>query len=355
MRRFSQLALFVLAIALGLATALAFNWSALGHGLFSALSSIFLSIGVFISFYKMKIDIDSDTLSVTINVVVSIVVKFTVCFGVIYLVSRNIELAIIAGLTSQIDPIYVSYTSRFGSKADRLRPLVDILKFWSALDAVVVVSAITLIISANQEVLGGYRGASQSLVFWNVVFVLVTTIMLFLLRELEREGVMVLKRWLPVDLFAIGTSIIGGWVVTSALGGAFTKSTYPPRLMRRAAGILFPASAFLIGLYAGAFDELSMQDFWLGLTIAAVVFASQSVAAMLVWQGLPRAQRVQLALSQQGGLTTVSSLVVAGGAFTEHLFAAIVALVTMNALFVLGQLVGTEIGPTDTDNGTVSR
>jgi hypothetical protein len=125
------------------------------------------------------------------------------------------------------------------------------------------------------------------------------------LRDDDREGgrraARIRSRWAYALLAIVAALAVWQFLMLGlALAGLFLRPPALARVLPRLTGWALGASAVLLGMLL--VDGVAPGR---GALLGVAAFLAQIVAALLITRGLPRADRLHLALAQQNGITAI--------------------------------------------------
>jgi hypothetical protein len=295
-----QLQLLLLAVVLGCwglgelsgATGLE-NSAAYRYG-----TSLLLAIGLFASTAGIdRREASANRKLIISAVTVGVLLKGALIGGVLYLVSRDPLFLVVGVAIAQIDPLSVA--AILGN--DRMSPRAKtILASWASFDdpiTVLLVIYATAVLAKGPEsgataAVAGLGGYVVELAF-NLALALAAWAVW---RTLRQRPVAV-----AVLLGLLGVVAIWQFLMLGvAIAGLFVRPAWLQRWLGRVTKSALLVAGALLGILL-----VNGVNPWYGLWLGAMAFLSQAVAAAVLTRGLPRTDRVHLALAQQNGITAI--------------------------------------------------
>jgi hypothetical protein len=230
-------------------------------------------------------------------VTIGVILKAALIGGVLYLVTMNPLFVVLAVAVAQIDPLSVAAV--LGD--DRLSPRArTILASWASFDDPVTV---LLVVYVTAVVGDSTAGVGASLVSGGAGWGLELGLNLALAL-----GAFLAWRWLRrtpslLALVLTGLAAVAVWqflMLGVAVAGLFVRPTGLGRWLPRVTNGSLLIAGGLLGLLL-----INGVNIWSGLGLGVMAFVAQIVAGGLLTRGLPRMDRVHLALAQQNGITAI--------------------------------------------------
>ncbi|MBT8226331.1 MAG: hypothetical protein HKP61_19350 [Dactylosporangium sp.] len=266
-------------------------------------TSLLLAVGLYGSTYGIDLnELRGDRRRVLLAVTVGVLLK-AVLIGIVLLIAMGQPLALVLGVAvAQIDPLAVA--SIMGD--DRLSPRVKaILASWASFDDPVTVILTVYAAAFASGFLGlsaptqqGFTASDELLSYGatvgaNLVFALLAIL-----------GWRVLARWRALRAgLMLGLAVVAVWQFLAlgvAIAGLAVRPAGLGKILPRVTRWALLIAAGLLGLLLARGVDLG-----LGVVLGIAAFGAQIVAGVLLSQGLPRPDRVHLALAQQNGITAI--------------------------------------------------
>jgi len=239
-------------------------------------------------------------------VTVGVVLKAALIGGVLYLITVDPLFLVLGVAVAQIDPLSVASILR----NDRLSPRAKtILASWASFDdpiTVLLVIYATAVLAdgagAGAAMAAGAAGYGIDLAL-NLALALVAYLAWRWLRFRPKEGGG--QRRFPFVLAAVLALLaaVAVWqflMLGVAIAGLFVRPAWLQRWLGPATNAALLAAGVLLGLLL-----VNGVNPWYGLGLGVMAFVSQAVAAAVLTRGLPRIDRLHLALAQQNGITAI--------------------------------------------------
>lgn len=296
--------------------------------------SFLLAAGLFASVYGIsRRELQRNARVVLLAITLGVALKAGLVGAIMALAYGSAGFLLLGVAVAQIDPLSVAATLGRSGMSQRAK---SILAAWASFDdpvTVLLVYAGSFALPAASHGSGGGLGAGAgsylSQIIGNAVLIGVAAIAWYILAVTLHGRVsdrfrFALQGLVLAGLLAAATEY--GLLVGITVCGLFYR---PPiaAVMERVVNVAFYAAAFLLGLLLVAGVDLAA-----GLLLGVSVFAVQMLTAFVISPGLPRADRVHLALGQQNGLTAI----VLGLALQPYLPQAVgiiaVAILTVNVI-----------------------
>lgn len=298
-----------------------------------------LAFGLFASVYGIsRRELRRNARLVFAAVTLGVTGKAFLTGGVMVLAYGSAGYLLLGVAVAQIDPLSVAASIQDYGMSQRAK---SILLAWASFDDPVTVLLVAYLASATLPAIGGHGGsalviAGGSSVQWQIVL----NVALVAIAGLAWYLAAVRAGWLGsargnvllclILLGLIALAVSYGLLVGIAVCGLFFR----PRidwLISRVVDSAFYLATFMLGLLLVTGVHLAA-----GLLLGASVFAVQAMAGTLIGRGLPRGDRVHLALGQQNGLTAI----VLALALEPYLPSAVgivaIAILVVNILHILG-------------------
>ncbi|GAB1639730.1 hypothetical protein [Krasilnikovia sp. MM14-A1259] len=303
-----RLAAFFAVVMIGASTARWLGATDLIHSTAYAVgASVLLAVGLFASTSGISLDqARSDATLVLLAVTVGVLAKTAIIAGLMWAVFRRPEMAILGVVVAQIDPLSVVAIR----KRSRLSPRAqNILAAWSSFDDPITV-LMTMYLAAwlfagtaggTLDTVSGTGSAPLQLLL-NAALALVAYV-LWRATGARRATGMHRRRWLILQrALLLVVAVVAVWR-TLMLGLATTGLFFRPGLttfLERATRIGFWLAALAVGL--GITHGVGLRA---GLVLGAAAFGSQVLVGYVLTVRLPRADRIDLALGHQNGITAI--------------------------------------------------
>jgi hypothetical protein len=266
-----------------------------------------LAIGLFASVYGIsRSQLRSNARVVLVAITFGVVGKALLTGGIMVLAFGGAGYLLLGTAVAQIDPLSVTATMRNSGMSQRAKA---ILLAWASFDDPVTVLLVAYLAPVTLRGVSGRgalaiagAGSAVEQIALNAALVALGGVAWYLLgvRYKERLGPGLGPALCCLILIGLLTlAVCFGLLVGIALCGLFFR---PPleKVITGIVDVAFYGATFLLGmlLTRGA-------DMLPGLLLGATVFAVQGLAGTVIGRGLPRDDRVRLALGQQNGLTAI--------------------------------------------------
>ncbi|WP_075924915.1 cation:proton antiporter [Nocardiopsis sp. CNR-923] len=281
--------------------------------------------------------------TVLMAVTVGVLLKAALISAVMYLAFGRPEYIVLGVAVAQIDPLSVAALRGDGRLSPRAR---SILSAWSSFDDPITVlltvyfSALALR-AAGRAAPTGADGAMDYVfdLVANAAFAAAVLLLWWLGRELRRRredaSAASGTGGAPPARRVLGTTYLGGLLALAAaqflmLGIALVGLFFRPLSERFVDGLVRYAllvSSFCLGLLL--IQGVSPVE---GMVLGALAFLSQAVVSIPITRGLPRDDRISLALGQQNGITAIILALVLQPSFPETVAIVAPAILTANLL-----------------------
>ncbi|NUR91277.1 MAG: hypothetical protein HOY71_45005 [Nonomuraea sp.] len=279
-----------------------------GSPFYLFLVALLLAVGLYASASGISRDVVGDLRLVLVAVTVGVLCKAVLIAGVMWLVLDK-PVAIVLGVAvAQIDPLSVAAMTAGSRLSPRARA---ILLAWASFDdpitalLIVYTSALALAWSGDGgQLIGGPAGADLAAyglnLGANLLFAGVCLALWLLARRLELSG----RRWYgPVSVVVLVVLLVFAASTFLMLGIALIGLFFRPPVSERLGGVTtgaFWLATFVLGMLLARGVAVAY-----GLVLGTVTFLAQVVVGGLITWRLPRGDRIQLALSQQNGITAI--------------------------------------------------
>lgn len=268
-----------------------------------------LAAGLFAATYGIsRRELKRNARAVLVAVTFGVAFKAGVVGGVMVLTYGSAAYVLLGIAVAQVDPLSVAATLRHTHMSKRAQAL---LSAWASFDdpvtVLLVYAGISVLPLARMGASDGLTGAGGSYVSQltlNVAFMAITAGLWLALRPSAfpvRSGRL---RGVLRCLVLAALLVVAAWyglLVDIAVCGLFFRPPGIEPMIGRAVDFAFYAAAFMLGLLlVGGVDVPA------GLLLGICVFAAHALTSLVVGRGVPRRDRVQLALGQQNGLTAIA-------------------------------------------------
>lgn len=262
--------------------------TSVGYGL---ATSLLLAVGLFGSTAGINLaEAREHRRLILAAVTVGVLLKAAIIGGALYLATRDPLFIVLAVAVAQIDPLSVA--SLMGS--DRMSPKAKtILAAWASFDDPVTV---ILVVYAAAFVGGlGFDPSGLGAYGLNLVLNAALALAAYLAWRF-------LRSWLlAIVLILLGALAVWQFLMLGvAIAGLFIRPAWLERLLPRVTNTALLVSGALLGLLLVNGVILTY-----GALLGVMAWVAQIVAALLLTRGLPRPDRVHLALAQQNGITAI--------------------------------------------------
>jgi len=269
-------------------------------------ATVLLAVGLFAS--TAGIDLDearADIRIVVLAVTVGVLAKTAIISGVMWVVFRRPEMVLLGVVVAQIDPLSVAAIRDRSGLSPRAR---TILSAWSSFDdpitaLLTVYLAVWLVAGASSGPLALASGTGSVVV--QVALNLGLALVAYGLwkvtggaRPAARRGLQLgVQRVLLVGVAAAAVSKL--LMLGLALSGLFLRPRID-RFLVWATRIAFWLAALAVGI--GLTHGVGL---WAGFVLGVAAFGSQCLVGYALTARLPRADRIDLALGHQNGITAI--------------------------------------------------
>jgi len=298
--------------------------------------SALLTVGLFAAAYGIsRRELRRNARVVIVAITLGVAVKAALVGAIMALVYGSVGFILLGVAVAQIDPLSVAGTLRHSGMSERAK---SILSAWASFDDPVTVLLVYLgsfaIPFARHDPRGGLglsAGSYLSQIFLNAGLIVVAAAAWYLLAVLSAGRVSDRLR------YALQCLVLGGLLAAASWYGLLIGITVCGLFFRpavaavidRSVNLAFYAAVILLGLLL-----VEGANVPAGILLGAAVFAVQVVTALAITRGLPRADRFDLALGQQNGLTAI----VLGLALQPYIPQAVgiiaIAILTVNVIHI---------------------
>jgi hypothetical protein len=259
-------------------------------------------------------------------VTIGVVAKWLLIGGLFWLYFRHPYAFVLGLAVTQIDPLSVAHLL-----GDPRHPLSGrgraVLAAWSSFDDPVTVLLILLV---GPLILVDPSGVGpDSLVGYAGSLVLSAGLVAGALG-LDRVARKSPAGRAAVLLTAMAIAVVLDLMLVPAVLGLFLRLPWDRAVSRAVSGALVVATLILGAALAAGIDPAA------GLVLGVAAFAAQGVVAVALTRGLPRADRVGLALAQQNGITAIILALWVEKTFPGAVAILGPAIVVVNLLHALG-------------------
>lgn len=255
-------------------------------------TSALLAIGLFGSTAGIdRQQARQDRRLILLAVTVGVLLKAAIIGGVLYLASRDPVYLVFGVAVAQIDPLSVAALM----SSDRMSPRAKaILASWASFD-----DPVTVLLVVYAAWIASGTGAGSALGGYGLNLVLNLA-----LAAVAYAAWRWLRRW-PVVLAVVllGLAGLAVWqflMLGVAIAGLFVRPQWLERFLPRVTNVALLVSGALLGLLLVG----GVNPGW-GAALGLMAFVAQIIAGTLLTRGLPRTDRVHLALAQQNGITAI--------------------------------------------------
>jgi hypothetical protein len=268
-------------------------------------------------------------------VTAGVIVKWLLIGGAFWLYFRHPYAFILGLAVTQIDPLSVAHLL-----GDPRHPLSargrTILAAWSSFDDPVTVMLILLLVPL--VVIDPSVPASESLAGYGVSLVLTAALVLaaLLLNRFARGSRTAAA---AILVAAMAAAVALNLMLVPAVLGLFIRLPWKRTLAGAVSGALVVATLLLGATFTSGIDPVS------GLILGAAAFLAQAVVAAALTRGLPRSDRVGLALAQQNGITAIILALWIERTYPGAVAILGPAIVVVNLLHALGTYTQNRLGP----------
>jgi NhaP-type Na+/H+ or K+/H+ antiporter len=271
-------------------------------------TSLLLAVGLYGSTYGIDLPAArQDRRIILLAVTVGVVLKAVLIGGALALATRDPLFLLLGVAVAQIDPLSVAAIMGDERMSPRAR---TILAAWASFDdplslilAVYATAVATSTFGVGTPVAQGVHLGSGLVevaadLAFNLLFAAVAYGLWRLVGARATQRPVTWAYALLAVLFAVAV-----WqflMLGLAIVGLFLRPAGLAPLVSRLIGWALGASAVLLGMLLIGGVELGR-----GALLGVAAFLAQIVAALLLTRGLPRADRIHLALAQQNGITAI--------------------------------------------------
>jgi NhaP-type Na+/H+ or K+/H+ antiporter len=315
-----RLTLLIALATVGWVVAVATGLDAVGHDGYLLAVSVLLAIGLYSSTYGIEVSrIRADARLIVLAVTVGVLLKAALIALVMFAVFRDPAYVVLAVVVAQIDPLSVAAMQRHSRMSPRAR---SILAAWASFDDPITTLLTIYLTAVTLNLLSGTAPAHDASTGTGLVDLaagltanLLFAAGAFLLWRLLRSGTGIVDRQPPkrrqllrrvghVGAIALLAALLGiavGWflMLAVALFGLFFRPSIAGPLDRLTQAAFLSATVALGLLLPDGIDPVG------GAVLGLAAYAAQIVAGLLVGWRLPIADRIQLALGQQNGITAI--------------------------------------------------
>ncbi|NUP02587.1 MAG: hypothetical protein HOW71_16400 [Nonomuraea sp.] len=274
--------------------------------------ALLLAVGLYASASGISRDVVGDLRLVVVAVTVGVLCKAVLIAGVMWLALGN-PVAIVLGVAvAQIDPLSVAAMTAGSRLSARARP---ILLAWASFDdpitalLIVYSSALALAWSGTGgQVIGGPADADLAAYGLNLGANLLFAGGCFALWLLARRWELTRRRFWqrwggPVSVVVLVALLVFAASTFLMLGIALIGLFFRPPVVERLGAVTtgaFWLATFVLGMLLARGVAVAS-----GLLLGVTTFLAQVVVGWVITRRLPRGDRIQLALSQQNGITAI--------------------------------------------------
>jgi hypothetical protein len=272
---------------------------------------------------------------VLVAITLGVAFKAALVGGIMALAYGSAGFILLGVAVAQIDPLAVAATLRHSDMSERAK---SILSAWASFDDPVTVLlvyagsfALPLARPDPHGSLGVSAGSYLSQIVLNAALIAVAGAAWYVLAVWSAGRVSPRLRLVVQCLVLAGLLAVAAWyglLIGITVCGLFFR---PPvsAVIERAVDFAFYAAAFLLGLLL-----VTGVNVPAGILLGVSVFVVQVITALAVTRGLPRGDRIYLALGQQNGLTAI----ILGLALQPYLPQAVgiiaIAILTVNVIHI---------------------
>jgi len=298
--------------------------------------SALLSVGLFASSYGIsRRELRRNARVVLIAITFGVALKAGLVGAIMALAYGSTGFLLLGIAVAQIDPLSVAATLRHSGMSERAK---SILSAWASFDdpvtiLLVYIGSFTLPMTrqAPRGSLGASAGSYLSQIVLNAALIGVAAIAWYILAVFLHDRVGARSRYALQCLVLAGLLAVAagyGLLIGITVCGLFFR---PPvtAAVDRVVGFAFYAATFLLGLLL-----VEGVNIPAGMLLGVSVFAVQVLAALTISPGLPRADRVHLALGQQNGLTAIVLALVLQPYLPQAVGIIAIAILTTNVIHV---------------------
>ena len=301
---------------------------------YGILTAVLLAVGLYASTFGIDVrEARAHWKVIVLAVTVGVFAKAFLIGGVLVLIFDDPRFWILGIAVAQIDPLSVAALMRDSRMSARAK---TILAAWSSFDdpmtvlLAVYVPALVVAPAAGAEVVGGGVGGYAVALAQNLALAAAVGVAWWA----ARRGVAN-----PVWLSAVGYALLAvsfvaavTWLlmVGLALIGLFLRPRGLDTAVDGAVRVALVAAMVLVGLQLA--DGVEVADVVAGVALGAAAYGAQVVVAAALTRGLPRLDRLHLALSQQNGITAIILSLLLEPAYPGTVAVVMPAIVTANLL-----------------------
>ncbi len=298
--------------------------------------SALLTVGLFAAAYGISgRELRRNARVVIVAITVGVAVKAVLVGAIMALVYGSAGFILLGVAVAQIDPLSVAATLRHSGMSERAK---SILSAWASFDDPVTVLlvylgsfTIPLARHYSRSGLGLSAGSYLLQILLNAGLIVVAAAAWYLLAVLSAGDMSDRFRYALQCLVLAGLLAAAAWfglLIGITVCGLFFRPSVAA-VVDRAVNLAFYAAAILLGLLL--VEGVNVPA---GILLGTSVFAVQVVTALAITRRLPRADRFDLALGQQNGLTAI----VLGLALQPYIPQAVgiiaIAILTVNVIHI---------------------
>jgi hypothetical protein len=267
-------------------------------------TSLLLAIGLYGSTYGIDLgDARAHGKLIVMAVTVGVLFKAALIGGVLFAATRDPLFLLLGVAVAQIDPLSVAAIIGDRRMSGRTK---TVLAAWASFDDPLTV---ILVVYASAFVAGplgvGHAtatgsGATAGLLAYAVTLAanLAFAALAYAAWYLLRRG----PRWVLAVVFAL-LAVVAVWqflMLGVAIVGLFLRPAWLADVVGRVTQVALFVAAGLLGLLL--VDGVDLRN---GVLLGVMAFVAQMVAGWALTRGMPRIDRVHLALAQQNGITAI--------------------------------------------------
>jgi NhaP-type Na+/H+ or K+/H+ antiporter len=277
---------------------------------YGSLITTLLAVGLFASAYGIsRKELRRNARVVIVAITLGVAVKAALTGSIMALAFGSAAYVMLGVAVAQIDPLSVAAMLRDSSMSGRAQ---SVLSAWASFDDPITVLLVVYLASFTLHAAGtGGRSAGTLIAgagsyldqaMRNLVLVAAAAAIWYVLTAAGRKRPD--SRLLSPVMYVCLAGLIAAAVRFDLLLGITVCGLFfRPRaeaLISRLVGIAFYAATFLLGMLL-----ITGTHLWAGLLLGGSAFAVQILAGAVISHGMPRPDRVHLALGQQNGITAI--------------------------------------------------
>jgi NhaP-type Na+/H+ or K+/H+ antiporter len=307
--------------------------------LYGGVITTLLAVGLFASAFGIsRQELRRNAKVVIVAITLGVAVKAALTGGIMALAFGSVVYVMLGVAVAQIDPLSVAAMLRDSSMSGRAQ---SVLSAWASFDDPITVLLVVYLASFTLHAAGTGRAAGiliagagsylQQMVL-NLTLIAVAAAIWWVRAEIRRRrpDARLLNPLTCICLAGlIAAAVRFDLLIGITACGLFFR---PPieALVSRVVGVAFYAATFLLGMLL-----ITGTNVWAGLLLGGSAFAVQILAGSAISRGMPRPDRVQLALGQQNGITAIILALALQPYVPEAVGIIAIAIVVVNILNIV--------------------